>query len=94
MVIFDEAHKLSAFKYGKKKYFSERYKVAQMLSSRCEHMLLLTATPHRGRRDTFKFLLQLLDDDIFAHRLFGNIESQRANEDGVSSFSFAVLKKR
>ena len=29
-------------------------------------MLLLTATPHRGRTDTFKKLLQLLDEDIFA----------------------------
>lgn len=28
-------------------------------------MLFLTATPHRGRKDTFRRLLQLLDEDLF-----------------------------
>lgn len=66
MVIFDEAHKLSAYEYGQKTYKSKRYEAAHLLSQQCEHILLLTATPHRGRTDTFKKLLQLLDEDIFA----------------------------
>ena len=66
MVIFDEAHKLSAYEYGEKIYKSKRYEVAHLLAQQCEHILLLTATPHRGRKDTFKRLLQLLDEDIFA----------------------------
>ena len=61
MVIFDESHKLSAYEYGQKTYKSKRYEAAYVLSQQCEHMLLLTATPHRGRTDTFKKLLQLLD---------------------------------
>ena len=64
MVIFDESHKLSAYEYGQKTYKSKRYEAAYVLSQQCEHMLLLTATPHRGRTDTFKKLLQLLDEDI------------------------------
>jgi DNA or RNA helicases of superfamily II len=65
MVIFDEAHKLSAFEYGEKVYKSKRYEAAHVLAKQCEHLLLLTATPHRGRKDTFKRLLQLIDEDIF-----------------------------
>ena len=45
---------------------SKRYNALETLAAKCEHLLLLTATPHRGRRDTFKNLLQLLDEDIFA----------------------------
>jgi hypothetical protein len=33
-------------------------KLHTVLSQQCEHILLLTATPHRGRTDTFKMLLQ------------------------------------
>jgi superfamily II DNA or RNA helicase len=66
LVVFDECHKLSAYDYGTRQYLSLRYKAAQVLSQQCEHLLLLTATPHRGRKDTFKKLLQLLDEDIFA----------------------------
>src|SRR5690606_5186790 len=65
LVVFDESHKLSAYDYGFKQYLSKRYRAAYALSKQCEHLLLLTATPHRGRKDTFKKLLQLLDEDIF-----------------------------
>ncbi len=54
----DEAHKLSAYEDATKTYKSRRYEVAQRL--------LLTAIPHRGRTNTFKKLLQVLDEDIFA----------------------------
>ena len=66
MVVFDEAHKLSAYESGEKTYESKRYKVARELSKRCTHLLLLTATPHRGRKDTFRRLMQLVDEDIFS----------------------------
>ena len=93
MIIFDEAHKLSAYKYGKKKYYSQRYKSAEMLSSRCEHLLLLTATPHRGRQDTFRYLLQLLDDDIFATDHLVTSRVQEVSEDGVNKFFIRRLKE-
>ena len=66
IVVFDEAHKLSAYEYGKKTKKSRRYEAAEKLSERCEHLLLLTATPHRGREDSFRRLMQLLDKDIFS----------------------------
>lgn len=65
MVIVDEAHKLSAYEYGIKVDRSERYQAVEALAPRTDHLLFLTATPHRGRKDTFRRLLMLLDEDLF-----------------------------
>jgi superfamily II DNA or RNA helicase len=65
MIIVDEAHKLSAYEYGVKVERSERYQAIEALANRADHLLFLTATPHRGRRDTFRRLLMLLDEDLF-----------------------------
>lgn len=65
IIVVDEAHKLSAFEYGTKVERTERYKAVEALAERTDHLLFLTATPHRGRRDTFRRLLLLLDQDLF-----------------------------
>lgn len=65
LVVVDEAHKLSAYEYGTKLEESERYKAVKSLASKTDHLLFLTATPHRGRKDTFRRLLLLLDEDLF-----------------------------
>ena len=65
MIVVDEAHKLSAYEYGRKLEESERYKALKTPAPRTDHLLFLTATPHRGRKDTFRRLLLLLDDDLF-----------------------------
>ena len=57
MIIVDEAHKLSAYEYGKKLDRGERYLAVEALANRTDHLLFLTATPHRGRKDTFRRLL-------------------------------------
>lgn len=93
MVIFDEAHKLSAYEYGEKKYKSKRYEAAYTLSKQCEHLLLLTATPHRGRADTFKNLLQLLDEDIFATSDLASERVKELSQDGVNKFFIRRLKE-
>ncbi|WP_448518928.1 helicase-related protein [Rhodoflexus sp.] len=93
LVVFDESHKLSAYDYGAKQYLSQRYKAAHTLSKQCEHLLLLTATPHRGRKDTFKKLLQLLDEDIFPT---SDIASERVRElehNGINRFFIRRLKE-
>lgn len=93
MVIFDEAHKLSAYEYGEKIYKSKRYEVAHILSQQCEHLLLLTATPHRGRKDTFKRLLQLLDEDIFATSDLATERVQELSMNGANKFFIRRLKE-
>ena len=65
MIVVDEAHKLSAYEYGTKIEESSRYKALKALAGKTDHLLFLTATPHRGRKDTFRRLLQLLDEDLF-----------------------------
>ena len=93
IIIFDEAHKLSAYEYGDKVYKSRRYEVAYMLSKQCEHILLLTATPHRGRKDTFKRLLQLLDEDIFATDDLASDRVKDLSHDGINKFFIRRLKE-
>ena len=93
MVIFDEAHKLSAYEYGEKIYKSKRYEAAYILSKQCEHILLLTATPHRGRKDTFKRLLQLLDEDIFATADLATERVRELSQNGANKFFIRRLKE-
>lgn len=93
LIVFDEAHKLSAYDYGNRQYLSRRYKAAQVFSQQCEHLLLLTATPHRGRRDTFKKLLQLLDEDIFATEELAATRIQELESNGINKFFIRRLKE-
>lgn len=92
-VIIDEAHKLSAYEYGEKLYKSKRYEAAHILSQQCEHLLLLTATPHRGRKDTFKRLLQLLDEDIFATADLATERVREVSMNGANKFFIRRLKE-
>ncbi|MEI7835790.1 MAG: helicase-related protein [Planctomycetota bacterium] len=68
LIIFDEAHRLSATEYGSKTEKTQNYRLAEEIRNNqyCEAMLLLTATPHQGEENhsRFKNLLALLDDDI------------------------------
>lgn len=93
LIVFDESHKLSAYEYGQKKYLSLRYKAAEILAKQCEHLLLLTATPHRGRQDTFKSLLQLLDEDIFATTELASQRIKEIEENGINRFFIRRLKE-
>lgn len=93
LIVFDEAHKLSAYEYGKKIYRSQRYEAAHKLSQQCEHILLLTATPHRGRMDTFKMLLQILDEDIFATEDIANTRIKELETGGINKFFIRRLKE-
>jgi hypothetical protein len=45
---------------------SLRYKLGELLRDTSDHMLLLTATPHKGDPQNFSLFLQLLDADAYA----------------------------
>lgn len=93
LIVFDECHKLSAYDYGTRQYLSQRYKAAQTLAALSEHLLLLTATPHRGRTDTFKRLLQLLDEDIFATNEIASARIKEIESNGLNKFFIRRLKE-
>ncbi len=63
LVIVDEAHRMSAADENHK---SQRYKLGELLRDTSDHMLLLTATPHKGDPLNFSLFLQLLDADAYA----------------------------
>jgi superfamily II DNA or RNA helicase len=65
-IIVDEAHKMSAYRYGDKTEQTERYKLGKVLSEITEHLLFLTATPHKGDPDNFRLFLDLLEPGFFA----------------------------
>jgi hypothetical protein len=52
----------------------------ELLTEHTEHLLLLTATPHKGDPENFRLLLGLLDPDLFAdmHVLAGAVGHERA----------------
>ncbi len=63
LIIIDEAHRMSAIDESHK---SMRYKLGELLRDSCDHLLLLTATPHKGDPANFSLFLQLLDADAYA----------------------------
>ncbi|HBH12609.1 MAG TPA: helicase, partial [Clostridiales bacterium] len=66
LIIVDEAHKMSAYRYGEKIDKTSRYKLGETLSINCEHLLFLTATPHKGDPENFRLFLDLLEPGFFA----------------------------
>jgi superfamily II DNA or RNA helicase len=66
LVIVDEAHKMAAYQRGPKLERTRRYRLGEILTDHTEHLLLLTATPHKGDPENFRLLLQLIDPDLFA----------------------------
>lgn len=66
LIIVDEAHKMSAYRYGEKVDKTSRYKLGETLSNNCEHLLFLTATPHKGDPENFRLFLDLIEPGFFA----------------------------
>lgn len=63
LVIVDEAHRMSASDPSHK---TQRYRLGELLRDTSDHILLLTATPHKGDPVNFTLFLQLLDRDAYA----------------------------
>ena len=77
LVIVDEAHRMSARDETHK---SQRYRLGELLRDNTDHLLLLTATPHKGDPQNFTLFLQLLDRDAYADvkSIRGAMEQRRA----------------
>lgn len=63
LVIVDEAHRMSWTPPSRK---TERYALGEILRETADHILMLTATPHKGDSNNFSLFLQLLDADAYA----------------------------
>ncbi len=62
IIIIDEAHNVA-----ERRTRSYRSRLAQTLESRSDAMILLTATPHDGRAESFASLLNILDSTAIAN---------------------------
>jgi superfamily II DNA or RNA helicase len=65
LVVFDEAHHLSAYRNGSKVRKTENYKLAEALRDHARDLMLLSATPHQGDHFRFWMLIQLLNPTLF-----------------------------
>lgn len=65
LVVVDEAHRMSAQRFGRDVSMTKRYQLGRLLESTSRHFLLMTATPHAGKPEDFELFLALLDPDRF-----------------------------
>jgi SNF2 family DNA or RNA helicase len=66
LVVFDEAHHLTAYRTGGKVRKTENYKLGEALKAHTRDLLLLSATPHQGNHFQFWMLIQLLNPTLFS----------------------------
>ena len=58
VIVIDEAHNVSARGRNQR---AQRARLAEKLATLCDHMILLSATPHDGSKESFASLMTLLD---------------------------------
>ena len=87
LVVFDEAHHLTAYQTGGKVRKTENYKLAEALKDHSRDLLLLSATPHQGNHFQFWMLVQLLNPT-----LFGSPEEMLENRHRLNTVMFRRTK--
>lgn len=80
LVVFDEAHKLSASFFGSETRYTKRYRLAQKIGGTTRHLLLMTATPHNGKEADFQLFMSLLDSDRFEGRYRDNVHQSDSSD--------------
>jgi superfamily II DNA or RNA helicase len=87
LVVFDEAHHLTAYRTGGKVRKTENYKLAEALKDHSRDLMLLSATPHQGNHFQFWMLAQLLNPT-----LFGNPEEMLEHRHRLNTVMFRRTK--
>ncbi|MCD6559288.1 MAG: DEAD/DEAH box helicase, partial [Palaeococcus sp.] len=93
LVIVDEAHKMSAYRYGNKVEKTDRYIVGEILSKNSTHMFFLTATPHKGDPENFRLLLDLLLPGLFGKPEYLEQAIKEAYKKGENIFFLRRMKE-
>ncbi|MDB4373021.1 DEAD/DEAH box helicase [Mariniblastus sp.] len=84
-VVIDEAHRVAGAS-GAERNLS--YRLARLMSRRTDSMLLTTATPHNGKRETFGRLISLLDPSAIPDPDF-----KEYTADDIKGFFFMRFKE-
>jgi superfamily II DNA or RNA helicase len=82
LVVVDEAHRL-----GGSTDQVARYKLGRGLAEAAPYVLLLSATPHQGKTDSFHRLMSLLDTNAFP-------DEESVSRDRVAPFVIRTEKRR
>lgn len=102
LVVFDEAHHLSAYRNGRRVRRTKNYKLAEALRDHTRDLLLLSATPHQGDHFRFWMLVQLLNPTLFRgpeemvdqrHRL-NSVVFRRTKADACTADGDALFARR
>lgn len=90
IVVFDEAHRLR--KDANKT--TRAYQFAEKISKECTALLLLSATPFRGKLEELYYLVQLIDPDILGplHTFINQYQS--GNLDLRKKLSPVIIRRR
>ncbi len=101
LVVFDEAHKLSARRNPDLTVdTTHRYEMAEMIARQGRHLLLMTATPHMGKDEPYYYLWRLLEPELLSaqeafirmgkaqrrHYLLRRMKEEMVRFDGTSIF--------
>ena len=65
LIVFDEAHHLTAYRSGNKVSKTQNFKLAEAMREHSRDLLLLSATPHQGDHFRFWMLVRLLNPTLF-----------------------------
>ena len=65
LVVFDEAHHLTATRSGQRVKKTDNFRLAELLRGHCRDLLLLSATPHQGDHFRFLSLIRLLNPTLY-----------------------------
>lgn len=84
-VVIDEAHNVAGASVPERHL---SYRLARLLSRRTDSMLLTTATPHNGRRETFARLIALLDPSAIP-----DPDMREYTADDIKGFFFMRFKE-
>lgn len=103
LVVFDEAHRLTARDYGSRTDKTLNYRLAEQLSKRTRDFILLTGTPHDGNDGKFRNLLKALEPGVtfsknapgifFGDMILKNRKSQARDSTGELLFKQVNVEK-
>ena len=93
LVIVDEAHKMSAHRYGDELRRTKRFVLGETLRDCTRHLLLLTATPHNGKNEDFLAFMTLIDAERFAGRLRTGASSSDSEAPAIPDVSDVMRRQ-
>lgn len=82
IIVIDEAHNVAH-----RSNRSQRFRLADRLAGKCDSLIMLSATPHDGRKESFASLMNMRRPYCHLTRYYGLFSSNKRNSCSSNSFS-------